>query len=310
MAHLYPGVVDRTTRLRLALGINVALVIGQVIFGLTAHSVGLLADAGHNLSDVAALGVSLIAVVLAQRAPNERKSFGYHRATILAAQVNAASILTVTGLLAWGAIVRLIHPAEVEGATVAIVAAVAFAANLATVRVLNDHSRDLNMRAAVLHMVGDAAASVAVFAAGVVIAVTGGNSRLDPIASLVVSALIAWRAVGLLRETTDVLLESTPENLDTAAILAAMASTPGVESVHDLHTWSLSSEVAALSAHIVLDGHPSLEEAQVVAARVKQRLTRDFTIVHATLEVECETCAIDERDPCAITSTPAEHLRT
>ncbi len=301
--------MDRSTRLRVALGINVALVVGQVIFGLTAHSVGLLADAGHNLSDVAALGVSLVAVVLAQRAPNERKSFGYHRATILAAQVNAASILTVTGLLAWGAIVRLIHPADVEGTTVAIVAAVAFAANLATVRVLNDHSRDLNMRAAVLHMVGDAAASVAVFAAGVVIAVTDGYARLDPIASLVVSALIAWRAVGLLRETTDVLLESTPENLDTAAILAAIADTPGVESVHDLHTWSLSSEVAALSAHVVLDGHPSLEEAQVVAARVKNRLTREFTIAHATLEVECETCAVDERDPCAITTTPAERLR-
>jgi cobalt-zinc-cadmium efflux system protein len=301
--------VDRTTRLRVALGINVALVVGQVFFGLTAHSVGLLADAGHNLSDVAALGVSLVAVVLAQRAPNERKSFGYHRATILAAQVNAATILTVTGLLAWGAIVRLMHPADVEGTTVAIVAAVAFAANLASVRVLNDHSRDLNIRAAVLHMVGDAAASVAVFAAGVVIAVTGGYTRLDPIASLVVSALIAWRAIGLLRETTDVLLESTPENLDTAAILAAIAGTPGVESVHDLHTWSLSSEVAALSAHVVLDGHPSLEEAQVVAARVKQRLTREFTIAHATLEVECETCAIDERDPCAITSTPAEQLR-
>jgi cobalt-zinc-cadmium efflux system protein len=301
--------VDRTTRLRVALGINVALVVGQVIFGLTAHSVGLLADAGHNLSDVAALGVSLVAVVLAQRAPNERKSFGYHRATILAAQVNAASILTVTGLLAWGAIVRLINPADVEGTTVAIVAAVAFAANLATVRVLNDHSRDLNMRAALLHMVGDAAASVAVFAAGVVIAVTGGYARLDPIASLVVSALIAWRAIGLLRETTDVLLESTPQNLDTAAILSAIAGTPGVESVHDLHTWSLSSEVAALSAHVVLDGHPSLEEAQVVAARVKQRLTREFTIAHATLEVECETCAVDERDPCAITGTPAERLR-
>ena len=196
-----------------------------------------------------------------------------------------------------GAIVRLVHPADVEGATVAIVAAVAFVANLATARVLNDHSRDLNMRAALLHMVGDAAASLAVLAAGAVIAVTGGYARLDPIASLVVSALIAWRAVGLLRETTDVLLESTPENLDTAAILAAMAGTPGVESVHDLHTWSLSSEVAALSAHVVLDGHPSLEEAQVVAARVKRRLTQDFTIVHATLEVECETCAIDERDP-------------
>jgi cobalt-zinc-cadmium efflux system protein len=301
--------VDRTKRLRLALGINLALVVGQVIFGLTAHSVGLLADAGHNLSDVAALGVSLVAVVLARRAPNERKSFGYHRATILAAQVNAASILTVSGLLAWGAIVRLIHPAEVKGATVAAVAAVAFVANLATARVLNDHSRDLNMRAALLHMVSDAAASIAVFAAGVVIAVTGGFERLDPIASLVVSALIAWRAVGLLRETTDVLLESTPENLDTAAILATMAGTRGVESVHDLHTWSLSSEVAALSAHVVLDGHPSLEEAQVVAARVKQRLTQDFAIVHATLEVECETCAVDERDPCAISITPAEHLR-
>ena len=301
--------MDRTTRLRLALGINVALVVGQVIFGLTAHSVGLLADAGHNLSDVAALGVSLVAVVLAQRAPNERKSFGYHRATILAAQVNAASILTVTGLLAWGAIVRLVHPADVEGATVAIVAAVAFVANLATARVLNDHSRDLNMRAALLHMVGDAAASLAVLAAGAVIAFTSGYARLDPIASLVVSALIAWRAVGLLRETTDVLLESTPENLDTAAILAAMAGTPGVESVHDLHTWSLSSELAALSAHVVLDGHPSLEEAQIVAARVKRRLTQDFTIAHATLEIECETCAIDERDPCAITGIPAQRLR-
>ena len=298
----YPDPVDRSRRLLVALGLNVALVVAQVVAALSAHSVGLLADAGHNLSDVAALGVSLVAVRLVLRAPTRQRSYGYHRASILAAQANSAGILVVVALLAWEAAQRLGDPARVDGALVAVVAAVAMVVNLVSARVVHDHSGDLNMRGAVLHLLGDAAASGGVLVAGVVIALTGGWDWLDPAVSIGICALIAWRAVGLLRATADVLLEATPAHLDADDLRAAMLATPGVEAVHDLHVWSLSSELAALSAHLVVEGHPTLEEAQAVAGRVRGVLHARFAIDHATLELECESCAPADVDPCAIGS--------
>ncbi len=310
----------RERRLLMALGLNVVIVGVQVVFGLVAHSLGLLADASHNLTDVAALGASLVAVRLARRSANSQRSFGYHRATILAAQANAASILAITVFITYEGIQRILHPESVRGGLVVIVATVAALANLLAVVAVKerhedhsgyDHSghdhgdlavpehRDLNMHSAMLHLIGDAAASVGVAAAGAVILITGRLYWLDPAASILIGLLIARHAWKLLRQTTDVLLESTPAGFSPAAILAAITAVEGVEQVHDLHVWSLSSELHAMSAHVVVQGHPSLEEAQLVGNAVKVAIATRFSIGHSTIELECESCA-PEGDFCAI----------
>ena len=158
---------------------------------------------------------------------------------------------------------------------------------------------DLNTRSVMLHLVGDGAASVGVAVVGAVILITGGAYWLDPIVSMAIGVLIAIQAWKLLRATTDVLLESTPDGVDVEAVSSLIAGVDGVEQVHDLHVWSLSSEMRALSAHLVLDGHPTLEEAQLTGSAVKAVLARTFRIGHVTLELECETCS-PEGDWCAI----------
>ena len=197
-------------------------------------------------------------------------------------------------------IVRLVHPVPVDGTVVVAVAAAAIVANGLAALVLRDHSSDLNMRAALTHAVADVASSFVVLVAGLVIAVTGHWDRLDPLASLVVAALIVIEAVRLVRASADVLLESTPADIDLDALRAAMTAVPGVGEVHDLHVWSLSSEVRALSAHLVLTGHPTLEEAQEVARTVRWAVEGPFDLAHTTFELECERCTDDLDDPCAM----------
>lgn len=293
----------RERRLRFALGLNLVIVGLQVVVGLTARSLGLLADAGHNLTDVAAIVVSLIAVRLARRPPTAARSFGFHRGTILAAQVNAASILLVCAVIAVESIRRLGSPSHVAGGAVVIVALIGAAANLGAALALREghgHGHgDLNMRSALIHMAGDALASLAVAAAGAAILLTGGWDWLDPLASLGISVLIGVQGWRLLRETADVLLESTPVGLDLDDLATVMREVDGVEAVHDLHVWTLSSDVRALSAHVVLEGHPTLEEAQVVGERVKGTIGAPYRISHATLELECEACGPPD-DYCAI----------
>lgn len=309
--------MNREVRLRVALVLNVLVVAGQVVAGGAAHSLGLLADAGHNVTDIVALILALVAVRLTRRPATARRTFGYHRSGILAAQANAGLLLAATGIVAWEAVRRLLHPQDVKGGIVVVAAAVAMIANGVAAFALSGsgsghgggddghghahgHGHDLNMRAAILHMAGDAAASAGVLAAGAVILLTGRFSSLDPIVSLAIAALVAWRAVGLLRETADVLLESTPAGLDVTEVVDAMTAVAGVDQVHDLHVWSLSSDMHALSAHIVLSGHPTLEEAQAVGERVKQAIGPRFGIGHATLELECEPCTVPEVDPCVM----------
>ncbi len=301
--------MNRSRRLKVALALNVVIVVAQVVAGLAAHSLGLLADAGHNLTDVAAVLLALIAVAWAARPPTANRSFGYHRATILAALANAGSILVVTVIIGYEAIRRFSSPESVHGGVVVIVGLIAFAVNAASAVVLRDGSDDLNMRAALVHMVGDAAASLGVVVAGLVILVTGGFEWLDPAVSLGIGLLIGVEAWRLVRHSVDVLLESTPRDLDPDALSRAMSDVDGVDGVHDLHVWSLSSEVRALSAHVVLDGHPTLEEAQVVGEQVKQAIAVPFLIAHATLELECETCAQDRSciDASFALQTPDGH---
>lgn len=293
------AVSTRVRRLTSVLILNVAIVVGEFVAGIVAGSLGLLADAAHNLTDVAGIVLALIAVRWARRAPNERRSFGYHRGTVLAAQANAAMILAATALISYESIRRLMAPTDVQGGVVVIVAALAFIANAGSALFLRDRGNDVNMRAALLHMAADAGASLGVVVGGAVILATGGFEWLDPAISLGIGAIIGWQAIGLVGETTSLLLESTPDGIDVDHVTKTMLAVPGVEDVHDLHIWSLSSEVRALSAHVILDGHPTLEEAQVVGTAVKAAVSEPFAIAHATLELECEGC-VDDGTWCAM----------
>lgn len=309
---------QRARRLGIALGLNLVIVVAQGIFGIVAGSIGLLSDAGHNLTDVAALGLSLVAVQVARRAPTAARSFGWHRGTILAAQANAAMILVLTVWIAYESVARLIDPPEVQGGLVLIVALVAFVANAGSVLIVREphhghgghehdhaghaHGGDLNVRSATLHLVSDAAASLGVAVAGGIMLATDGWERLDPAVSLLIGLSIAWQAVRLLRSSNAVLLEGTPEGLDLDALQSAMVDVAGVEAVHDLHVWTLSSDLTALSAHVVVEGHPSLEEAQAVAGGVRRMLAGSFGIGHSTIELECESC--EEHGPACDMDAP------
>ena len=289
--------MDRSRRLAISLGLNLGLVVVQVAFGLFARSSGLLADAGHNLADAGALLLSLAAVRLALRPPSAQRSFGNHRATILAALANAALIAVVTALIVIESLYRLAHPTPVRAGVMVVIASLGLIVNGLAALVLRDGTRDLNMRSALLHMAGDALASLAVVIAGVVLLFDSSATWLDPASALVIAAIIVVQAARVFRSSVVVLLESTPADVDPAKLIEAMVAVPGAEEVHDLHIWSLSSEMRVLSAHMVLSGHPTLEEAQVVGERVKEAIAQPFSISHSTLELECERCN-DDDDPC------------
>jgi len=290
--------MDRSRRLAVSLALNTGLVVALVVVGVRAHSTGLLADAGHDAVDVGALALSLVAVRAALRPPSAARSYGNHRATILAALANAVLIAAVTVLIVVESIHRPLHPVAVHAGVVVVVASVALVVNGAAALVLRDRANDLNMRSAVLHMAGDALASLAVVAGAAILLVAPAALWLDPASALVVAAIIAWQAVGVLRESVAVLLESTPPDVDLDQLIATMGRVAGVGEVHDLHVWSLSSDLRVLSAHLVLTGHPTLEEAQVVGEQVKAAIAGPYDIAHSTLELECERCLDGEVDPC------------
>ena len=300
----------RERRLIIVLVLNLAIVAGEAIAGILAGSLGLLADAAHNLTDVAGVALALVAIRWARRAPTGRRSFGYHRGTVLAAQANAASILAVTILILFEGARRVARPEPVEGLIVVIVAGIALVANTGSALLLREREDDLNMRAALLHMAADAGASLGVLIGGAVILATGGFDWVDPVVSMLIGLLIGWQAWRLLRAASDVLLESTPTGLDPDDVASTIVAVEGVEGVHDLHMWSLSSEVRALSAHVTLTGHPTLEEAQEVGSRIKAEMAGTYRIAHATLELECEEC-VDDGSWCAIAeldlSPPSHH---
>jgi len=299
----------RERRLFVVLVLNVVIVAAQAVVGVAAHSFGLVADAGHSLSDVAAVAVSLYAVRLTRRPATARRSYGFHRSTVLAAQANAGALLAVTGLIGYFGIRGLLHPPDVDGGWVLGAAVVSAVVNGAAAWMLghgsghghgSDHGHDLNMRSAALHMVGDAVTSAGVALSAVVILATGGFQWLDPAISLVIAGLIAVQAVRLVGETTDMLLESTPRGLAVDELVEAIVGVGSVDDVHDLHAWSLSPDVRAVSAHLVLSGTPSLAEAQVVAQAAKVAIAERFSITHATFELECESCVDLDADPCRL----------
>jgi cobalt-zinc-cadmium efflux system protein len=292
--------VEQSRRLGVAAGLNLVIVAGQVVAGLLAGSLGLLADAGHNLADCLAVVLAAVALRLSRRSASSRRTFGGLRWPVLAAQANAATLLVVTLWLVVEAVRRIAHPVPVTGAVVLVVAAAAAVVNGAGAALVHERGGDLNTRAAVLHLAADAAVSVAVAAAGAVIWAVHGWYRLDPAVSLVVALLVGWQGVSLLRQSSVVLLEAPPEGVDVADLRARLTALPGVVGVHDVHVWSLSDRMHAASVHVCVEGDPTLTAAREHSAAVKDLLHQEFGIDHATVELETLTgSSLCQPDPDA-----------
>jgi cobalt-zinc-cadmium efflux system protein len=306
---------QQSRRLAAATVINAAIVVGQVVAGFAAGSIGLLADAGHNLADTLAVALALVAVRLAARRPSNRRTFGGLRWPVLAAQANAASLLLVSLWLAVEAARRLAHPSVVDGLVVLVVALVAAVVNGLAAALVHERHPDLNTRAAVLHLAADAAVSLAVAAAGAVIWAVDGWYRLDPLVSLVVVLLVGWQGVRLLRQSSRVLLEAPPRGVDPQAVRARLSDLPGVVDVHDVHVWSLSDRMHAASVHVSVEGDPRLTDARACTDAVKELLHREFGIDHATVELETSTGTVCTPDPgsygaCAVVQDHLEPTRS
>jgi cobalt-zinc-cadmium efflux system protein len=287
MAETHSG--DVTRRMGLSVLLTLAFVVGEGVAGYLANSLALWSDAGHNLADALALLLSWYALRSARRPADARRTFGYHRVGILAALVNAVSLVAIALLIAWEAVDRLRHPEPVAGGAMIVVALVAVVLNvLISVWLHRDAKRDLNVRSAYLHMLGDAVSALGVVAAGLVVTLTR-SPLADPVVSLLIGAFILWSSWGVLREAVEVLLESAPRGLDTAAVEQAIRAVHGVLGVHDLHVWSIASGVAACSCHIVV-AEQSVRTGQQVLRAVAERLEHDFAVGHTTIQVEVEGC--------------------
>jgi cobalt-zinc-cadmium efflux system protein len=273
---------DFTSAFALGIGLNVGFVAVEVVFGFRANSMALLSDAGHNFSDVLGLMVAWGGGVLARRGSSPRFTYGFKKASILAALANALMLFVAVGAIGAEAIRRLVHPSPAQGGTIMIVAAVGVAVNGLTAMLFARGQHDLNIRGAFLHMAADALVSVAVIFAGAVILWTG-QQWVDPVMSLAVAVVILWGSIGLLKESVWMSLAGVPADIDLDQVERALANLDGVEAIHDLHVWPLSTTETALTAHIVTARADYPDELLASARAV---LHGTFRIEHCTLQVE------------------------
>jgi cobalt-zinc-cadmium efflux system protein len=272
--------------------LTVVILTVDVAAGLWSGSLALLSDAGHVLTDLAALGLAWFAVAQGRRPPDQSRTFGYHRASILAALANSAALVLVVLWILFEAGRRLVHPGPVQGGLVMAAAALTLAVNAYIGLRLREAGHDLNVQAVLLHVAGDVLASAGVLVAGAVILLSGW-AYADPLVSVGIAALIAFGALRLGRETVHVLLEGTPRGTSLAEVSEAILAVPGVDSVHDLHVWELARGQLALSCHLVVAELP-LADAEHMMRKVESCLCDRFGIGHTTIQVEsCHPCLED-----------------
>ena len=280
------------TAFAIGISLNTAFVILEAIFGVASNSVALIADAGHNLSDVLGLIVAWTAAELSKRAPSARFTYGLRGSSILAALFNAVFLLVAVGAIGWGAIQRLMYPEPVAGVTVIVVAAAGILVNGITAWLFaSGRKDDLNIRGAYMHMAADAVVSAGVVVTGIAIIFTGW-AWLDPATSLVISAVIVWGTWGLLRDSTAMSLNAVPPGIDPGAVRDYLETCVGVIQVHDLHIWPMSTTEVALTCHLVT---PAGAPGDGYLMDICHRLKHDFGIQHATVQVET-----DPDTPCAL----------
>ncbi|MFL5539416.1 MAG: cation diffusion facilitator family transporter [Longimicrobiaceae bacterium] len=277
---------DNARRLALTLVLQAVYLVAEVVGGWMANSLALLADAGHMLSDVAALALSLFAVWIAQKPATARRTFGYYRTEILAALANAAALIAISIYIFYEAVQRLRAPEAVAGALVVWIAIGGLLVNGIGAALLHrgrEHS--LNIRGAWLHLMTDAAGNVGVIAGGVLIW-AWGLAWADPVVSILIGVLVIWSSWGLLKDSVGVLLEGTPSHIDVGAVRAAVLEVDGVEEVHDLHVWTIASGLEALSCHVVVGGRDERRVSGEILADVHKLLHERFGLHHLTVQIE------------------------
>lgn len=267
----------------IGIALNFGFVIVEVVYGLLSHSMALVADAGHNLSDVLGLALSLGAMVLAKRKPTKRRTYGFRSTTIMASMVNALSLLFATGGIFWESARRFMHPEPVAGKTVIVVALIGMVVNASSAALFSAGRKgDLNVRGAFLHLAADAAVSLGVAVAGGVMLFTGW-AWLDPVVGILISLVILGGTWGLLRDSTNLVLDAVPEGIDPDQVKAYLAALPGVVEIHDFHIWAMSTTETALTAHLVMPEGSCHSRFLNDACK---SLHEKFKIQHSTLQVE------------------------
>lgn len=281
-----------SSRLSLALVLTFGFVILEALAGVLANSLALLTDAAHNLTDVLALALGWYAVRLTIQPSNSRNTYGYHRAGILVALVNSTTLLLVSLGIFYEAYRRLLSPPQVKSQILILVGLAAVGVNLITALLVRRGSdRDLNLRSVFLHLAADVASTLAAVGVGVIIYFTGAN-WLDPLISVLIGFVIIASAWGILQETIDILLESTPRDINMRAMVAELTQVRGVLGVHDLHVWSLTRNLRTMSAHILTEDVPISQGAEI-QRRINEIVAQHYHIAHATLQLECTGCEPD-----------------
>ena len=276
--------------LKISMAATFAYVLATFYFGLRAHSLALISEAGHNVSDLLAIALSFVAVYFQARPATDEKTFGYQRAGVLAAFVNALTLIVLSLWIAIAALHRLSVPEAVQPRIMMMVAAAGVLMNGAVAGLLWRFSGDVNIRSVFLHMLGDTLSTAAVIAGGAGILFTG-MAWIDPVLSLFIAGMILWSSVGIVRETLNILLEGTPRSVELSAVRAALQGVPGVLNVHDLHVWSLGSQSHALASHVTIAEMP-MSECGCILEGIKCTLADRFHIHHTTIQFEtvgCET---------------------
>ena len=278
-----------TRRMGLALVITLAFVFVEIAAGLYSNSLALLTDAAHNFTDALALALSWWALRLTSQPANPKRTYGYHRAGILVALVNSTTLALIAIGIFYEAYHRFVNPPEVGADVLISVGSLAVVINVVTaLMVRRGAENDLNIRAAFLHLMGDVLSTAGAVGAGVLIRFTGWN-RLDPLVSVLIGFLILWNAWGIIREAINILMESTPTDIDMEQMVTDIQAVEGVRGVHDLHVWSITGNMRTLSAHLVTDDM-SISEGANVQSQVNELLYQNYGVAHATLQLECEGC--------------------
>ena len=276
--------------LRLSLIATIAYVVLTLLAGLRAHSLALVSEAGHNASDALAIVLSFVAVWFQTRPATDQKTFGYQRAGVLAAFLNALTLIVIAAWIAFEAVHRISHPTPVQPRIMMFVAAAGVLMNGLIAAMLWRVSHDVNIRSVFIHMLGDTLSTAAVIVGGLVILLTG-RTWIDPALSLAIAALILWSSIAIVRETLNILLEGTPRGISLIDIRTTLAGIDGVEDVHDLHVWSLGSNTHALASHVIIADIPP-SESNLILDRIKLVLRDRFRIHHTTLQFEHVICEV------------------
>lgn len=284
-SHHHPKIINITKTFWIGIILNAAFVVIEFIAGFMSNSLSLLSDAGHNLSDAASLGLSLFAFKISKSKATAKFTYGYHKTTILASLINAVILLIAVGSIGWEAVLRFMHPAETKGGVIAVVAGIGIIINsVSAFLFFRGKEKDLNVKGAYLHLASDAVVSAGVVIAGIIISFTG-IMWIDPLISLIIMTVVVYSTWGLLKESLFLTLDAVPNNVDVIKITKKIMEIEGVEKVHHIHVWAMSTSKNAMTAHLVLNNKLDDKEINVIKQKVKHELLH-LHVEHVTLEMD------------------------